>query len=86
MTAAKAVMAAQQGWVCRRFKKWIVITAQKASAGAQAARRKCVFRTYFVSVLYALRHGIFQFLQIRFVGVGNSSIKVFNHFVNVWDR
>ena len=28
MTAAKAVMAAQQGWVCRCFKKWIVITAQ----------------------------------------------------------
>ena len=79
MTAAKAVMAAQQGWVCRSFKKWIVITAQ-------AARRKCVFRTCFVSVLYTLRHGIFQFLQIRFVGVGNSSIKVFNHFVNVWDR
>lgn len=28
MTAAKAVMAAQQSWVCRCFKKWIVITAQ----------------------------------------------------------
>jgi len=28
MTAVKAVMAAQQGWVCRCFKKWIVITAQ----------------------------------------------------------
>ena len=79
MTAVKAVMAAQQGLVCRCFKKWIVITAQ-------AARRKCVFRTYFVSALYTLRHGIFQFLQIRFVGVGNSSIKVFNHVVNVWDR
>lgn len=28
MTAVKAVMAAQQGWVCSCFKKWIVITAQ----------------------------------------------------------
>ena len=50
MTAAKEVMAAQQGWVCRCFKKWIVITAQ-------AARRMCVFRTYFVSALcIAPRH------------------------------